>query len=148
MATTNFTQEGIQVDATMDGVIVRKHIAGLAGGRSLDLTSYTAKVVPCGLPIITNGNGTYKPLTPASNAFTLPENYSYAGICGATILAGKGASVITAGVINEKAMIANIAKFFPTGITNQATVSLAALKTALPHLIFEADEPADVPANA
>ena len=155
MANVNYVKEGTQVDATKDSVIVRKHIAGLAGGRALDLTGYTAKEIPCGLPIITDGNGTYKPLAPADTTvesvttygFTLPDGYSYAGICGASVLAGKGVSVVTAAVINETAMVANITEKFPSSMTTPNALSLSAIKSALPHIIWESDEAYDAPSN-
>lgn len=143
MKTVNYTKEGNSVLSAMDGVIVRKHIAGLAGGRALDMTDYTAKVVPCGLPIITDGNGNYKPLAP-TNGFVLPAGYTYAGLCGATVLAGDPVSVIVAGVINWVAMLTYIKEVLPTPDRVLTKDDLAAIKSALPHIIFENDEAGDV----
>lgn len=143
METVNYTQEGNNINSAMDGVIVRKHIAGLAGGRALDMTDYTAKVVPCGLPIITDGNGNYKPLAP-TNGFVLPAGYNYAGLCGATVLAGAPVSVVVAGVINWVAMLTFIKEVLPTPDRVLTKEDLAAIKTALPHIIFESDEAGDI----
>ena len=155
MSNVNYAKDGVLVNTEHDGIIIRKHIADLVGGRALDITGYPASVIPCGLPIITNGNGTYKPLAPAdvttgtgddavtTYCFTLPTDYSYAGICGATEVAGKGVSVLTAAVVNEGAMLNHITDMFPSGMESPNTLSLSAIKTALPHLIFQASEAAD-----
>ncbi|MBQ9546762.1 MAG: hypothetical protein IJU90_05700 [Bacteroidales bacterium] len=169
MKTVNYTKEGVNVNTELDGVIVRKHISGLAGGRALGLdalkdnsnnvlvAAYTNNVVPCGLPIITDGNGNYIPLPPTdvtsgegqsattTYQFNKPDGWTYAGLCGATILAGKPASVIVAGAINEVALLANITEHFPSSLETPNALSLSAIKSALPHLIFEKDEAGDVP---
>ena len=143
MNEVNYNKPGVNVMTEMDGIIVRKHFSGLAGGRALDMTGYTAAVVPCGLPIVTDGNGNYKPLVP-TNGFVLPAGYSYAGLCGATETAGKPISVIVAGVINWEAMLANIKAILPTPDRVLTKADLADIMTALPHLIFESDEAGDV----
>lgn len=144
MENVNYTKEGINVNSTMDGVIVRKHISGLAGGRALDMTGYTAKVVPCGLPIITDGNGNYKPLVP-TDGFIVPEDWFITGLCGATVVAGKAASVVVAAVINVKAMLTFISDVLPTPENPLTEEDLEVVKTALPHIIFEKDEAGDIP---
>lgn len=151
MKTVNYTQEGNSIQSALDGVIVRKHFSGLAGGRALDMTSYTAKVVPCGLPIITDGSGNYKPLPPTDTTvsstttygFVLPDNWSYAGLCGATIRAGEPCSVLVAGVVNEPAMLAFVSSIFPSEMSEPNPISLSAIKSALPHIIWEKDEVGD-----
>lgn len=139
MATTNYVKEGTQVNAGMDGVIIRKHIAGLAGGRALDMTGVTAKAIPAGLPIITDGEGNYKPLFP-TEGFVVPQGYTIAGICGASALAEKGVSVLTAGVVNETALLANLKNVYPTPNRVVTLSDLAVVKSALPHIIWESDE--------
>lgn len=42
--TVEYTKEGVRVDASKDGIIVRKHIAGLAGGRALDLDAISGTI--------------------------------------------------------------------------------------------------------
>lgn len=148
MNEVNYTKEGVNVKTEKDGIIVRKHIAGLAGGRALDMTGYSAKVVPCGLPIITDGNGNYKPLVPTDDAanggFVVPAGYKYAGICGATVLAGKAVSVVVAGIINWVAMLAHIKEVLPTPNRVLTKDDLTAIAAALPHIIFECDEAGDM----
>ena len=166
MKTVNYNKEGVNVKAEMDGIIVRKHIAGLAGGRALGLdalednshnilvAAYSKDIIPCGLPIITDGSGNYMPLPPTdvtveattTYKFDKPDGWSYAGLCGATVVAGKPVPVIVAGVINEPAMLANITEQFPSSMEEPNALSLTAIKSALPHLIFEKDEAGDVPA--
>ena len=148
MKEVNYTKEGVYVKTEKDGVIVRKCFSDLAGGRALDMTDYPATVVPCGLPIVTDGNGNYKPLVPVDDAanggFVVPAGYKYAGICGATVLAGKAVPVIVAGVINWVAMLANIKDILPTPNRVLTKDDLTAIIAALPHIIFESDEAGDV----
>ncbi len=142
-----FNKEEIQVLAGKDGVILCKHIAGLTSGRVLDMTDNSEKVIPCGLPIATDGKGSYKPIFPVDDAanggFVLPEGYHYAGLCGATELATKPVSVVTAGVFNEEALLANLKQVCPTPNRVLTLSDLTAIKSALPHLIFEHDEAGD-----
>lgn len=147
MAKAKFNNDGVSVVSGKDGVIIRKHIAGLAGGRALDMTGRTEKVIPCGLPIATDGRGNYKPVFPVNDAanggFVLPDGYHYAGLCGATELASKPVSVVTSGVFNEVALIANLKEICPTPDRALTLSDLTAIKSALPHIIFEFDEAGD-----
>lgn len=139
MSKAQFNKDAVAVVAGKDGIILRKHIAGLAGGRALDMTGQTAEVIPCGLPIATDGKGNYKPVFP-TEGFVLPAGFNFAGLCGATELASKPVSVVTAGVFNEVALLANLKELFPTPNRVLTLSDIAALKTALPHVIFECDE--------
>lgn len=142
MNPVNYTKDGVSVNTTKDGVIIRKHFHGLAAGRSLDMTGVTAKVVPCGLPIATDGKGNYKPIYP-TEGFVLPAGYHYCGVCGATVLAGKPVSVMDAGVVNDIALLAFLKEVCPTPNRVLTTSDLTAIKAALPHIIWENDEVAD-----
>ena len=64
MAKLDLTKEKIEVISGKDGIVIRKHLTGIEGGRNLDVTNYTEDVIPAGVVVITNGKGLYKPLVP------------------------------------------------------------------------------------
>ena len=136
MAEFNLAGEKHEVVFGNDSIVIRKYGNSLAGGRVLDVTGYAEKTVLAGHVIITDGNGTYKPMPVDGDAYaTLPEGYAYAGVLYRSILAAKpAASILTAGVVNEKAL--------PYAISSIKT----AFATACPHIMFESDEPVDTKA--
>lgn len=129
-----------------DSVVIPKYISGIEGGRTLDMTGYTDKVLKAGHVIITDGKGTYKPMpvtpetttgegesavtTPAGYG-TLPTGHSYAGVLYRSILtADPAASIMTWGKVNSEAAP------YPM------TTILAAFRAACPHIEFVKDEEA------
>lgn len=147
MPKAKFNSDATTVISGKDGIIIRKHIAGFAGGCVLDMTGRTEKVIPCGLPIATDGKGTFKPVFPVDDAanggFILPAGFHYAGLCGASEMANKPISVITAGVVNEMALLLNLKEMCPTPNRVLTLSDLTALKSALLHIIWEHDEVGD-----
>lgn len=139
----------VSVNAGRDGIIVHKNLADIEGGRTLDLeeaspiAAYPIDYVPCGTPIITNGQQ-YKPVLPvagsSSYAFpTLPEGYSYVGVCAATTKANRQCPIMTAGVVNEVALEAELKiAVEPKATTHK--LDLSAVKSALTHIVFTKDE--------
>lgn len=129
MAKLDLTKEKIEVISGKDGIVIRKHLTGIEGGRNLDVTNYTEDVIPAGVVVITNGKGLYKPLVPTVTdgvaSYTLPEGYKYVGIVECSILKTKSAAILTSGVVNESAC--------PFPITD-------AVKSALPLIQFVKDE--------
>ena len=134
-----------------DGIIIRKHIFGLEAGRVLNLDevdgapAYTKEVVPCGLPVITkvvSDQPVYKPLAP-TEGFVLPAGWSFAGLAGATVKATKACPVIIAGVINEVALLEYMKENFDISNRVLTVADLAAVKAALPQLLFVRDEAYD-----
>ncbi len=170
MSKVQYNKDGVAVISGKDGIIIRKHIAGLEGGRFLDpaavtsggstvIPAYTLEVVPCGIPVISktaNGVKTYKALAPkdvtsgstTTYKFDLPEGYAYEGIAAATVKAGMPCPVMVAGVVNETVMLDQLKELFPSEMENPTALSLSALKSACPHLIFMSDEANDVPSNS
>ena len=136
MANWNLVGERKQIVFGNDSVVIRKYGNSLAGGRVLDVEGYAEKVINAGHVIITDGKGNYKPMPVADGAYTtLPEGYAYAGVLYRSILAAKpAASILTAGVVNEKAL--------PYAISSIKTAFVA----ACPHIMFESDEVVDVKA--
>lgn len=131
MANLNLNVQKKQIVFGEDSVIVQKWIAGIKGGRALDVTDITDKVLSAGRVIITNGKGTYKPLSIKAGAYdALPEGYSYVGILYRSIRTEEaGASIMTEGQVNE------IAAKNANGVDVPA-----AFKTACPLIEFVTDE--------
>lgn len=131
MANLNLNVKKKQIVFGEDSVIVQKWIAGIKGGRALDVTGITDKVLRAGRVIVTNGNGTYKPLPIKGGAYdVLPEEYSYVGILYRSIRTEEaGASIMTEGQVNE------IAAKNANGVDVPA-----AFKTACPLIEFITDE--------
>lgn len=115
-----------------DSVVIQKCISTIKGGRTLDVTGVTEDEIKAGHVIITDGNGTYKPMPVADGSYSsLPEGYSYAGVLYRSILKKKpAASVMTWGEVNI------VAVPYPMDSI------LAAFKVACPHLDFIKDEEA------
>lgn len=134
MANWNLVGEKKQVVFGNDSVVIRKYGNSLAGGRVLDVEGFAATTINAGHIIITDGAGNYKPMPiKEGNYDTLPEGYAYAGVLYRSILAAKpAASILTAGVVNEKAL--------PYAISSFKSEFIA----ACPHIMFESDEAVDV----
>ena len=111
METINYVNDGTQVLGGKDGIVIRKHIAGIEAGRALNCADYPDEIIPAGIPVVTDGNGDYKPLKPAvttnegvtTTTYTKPEGYSYCGLAEATTTKKKAVAILTAGVVNEAA---------------------------------------------
>lgn len=158
MPKANLTKEAFDVLSGMDGIIIRKHIYGLEAGRVIDtaaisgtIEAYSEDVIPCGIPVISkevSGVPVYKVLPPTdvtedettTYGFNLPSGYSYVGIAAATVRANQACPVMNNGVVNEKAMLNNLTKLFPSGMETPTALSLSDLKSACPHLQFMSDE--------
>lgn len=123
-----------------DSVVIVKYGHSLQGGRVLDMTGFTADVLHAGHVIIKDANGNYKPMPLAEGGAAyaaLPASHTYVGVLYRSILTKKpAASILIDGVVNEKAL--------PYAIT---TIK-SAFVTAVPHIVFVEDEPADKVANA
>lgn len=117
-----------------DNIVIAKYLDGIDGGRSLDVTGYPLTVIKAGVPAITDGAGTYKPMPMNAGGMAfeaLPEGYSYAGIIKGTISTKKPfAAIMTRGRVNMAA-----APYAYDSI-------LTALKAALPLVEFRKDEEA------
>ena len=144
MAIYNATVSENQINFPKDDIICQKYIAGIPGGRALDVDdSYPLSVIYAGTPVIVK-DGNYKPFPLVVDATaemgyklgTLPTGYAYAGILYKSIKKkNPAASILVAGTVNEAAV------YFPL------TDVKAAIKAAFPAIIFLQDEQAkDAPA--
>lgn len=116
------------VDTSNDSIVIVNLIEDIPGGRSLDVTGVTEKVLKAGRIVIEEtSSGDLKPLGITGSAYdALPAGHTYKGILVASILTEKAmASVLQRGTVNEQAA--------------QSAASLpaypAAAKTALGPLI-------------
>lgn len=114
----------------MDPVVIRKYIAGVKGGKVLDVTGFTEEFIRAGHVIIRDTtNDTYKPMPVSSGAYgSLPSNHEYVGVAVATKSAKEPfVSIMHTGVVND------VASPYPLDTIKSA------LKTAVPTLVFEHD---------
>lgn len=131
MTVANLNNEKEQIIFGDDSIVIQKFISGIKGGRTLDVTGFTDKVIKAG-HIVIHKEGVYKPMPVADGKYAaLPEGYNYAGVLYRSILAKKPfASIMTWGEVND------VAKPF------EMTDILAAFKTDCPHIDFIKDEEA------
>lgn len=129
------TNEREQILFGKDNVIIQKHIADIPSGRALNVEGITEKVLHAGHPIITDGNGNYKPLAIAEGGKSYgakPQGWNYAGVLYRSILTKRpSASILIAGVVNDAAVE------IPYGDHKTA------IKNAVPGIMFVKDEVAD-----
>lgn len=114
-----------------DSIVIQKFISGIKGGRTLDTTDFTEKVVNAGHVIITK-DGVYKPMPIKDDAYdALPAGYAYVGVLYRSVLAEKpGASIMTWGEVNIEA------------VPYPMDSILTDFKSACPHIDFIKDEEA------
>lgn len=113
-----------------DPIVIRKHIAGIQGGKVLDVTGFTEEYIRAGHVIIHDTEkDVYKPMPVKNGAYdTLPSNCEYVGVARATKSVKEPfVAIMYSGEVND------VASPFPVdGIK-------AALKTAVPTLVFKHD---------
>ena len=116
-----------------DNIVIKKHIDGYEGGRTLDMTGYGLSVIKAGHVVIVDAATKKKfkpmPLVSTNDAYAaLPTGSQYAGIVVATKNADRPfVGIMTQGTVNPAA-----APFKYDSI-------LTALKTALPLIEFRED---------
>ena len=128
-ATANLASELQTMGTGMDPVVIRKYIAGITGGRTLDVSGFPLDIIKAGHMVIRDtANDTYKPMPLAAGdeAYgTLPASHEYVGVLVRSVSkeAPLAASMYS-GEVND------VASPFPIDSIK------AALKTALPTLVF------------
>lgn len=132
MATVDLTNNRNKIVFGNDSVVIQKWISGIKGGRALDVTGFAEPVIKAGHVIITDGEGTYKPMPVTGSAYaTLPEGYNYAGVLYRSITTAKpSASIMTNGEVNIVA------------VPYAMDAILEAFKEACPLVVFIKDEEA------
>lgn len=128
-ATANLASELKTIKTGFDSIVIRHYVAGIVGGRTLDVTGYPLEVINAGHVVIRDKDtDTYKPMPLASgNAAydALPANHEYVGV----VVCSKPVSEPIVGIMYS-GEVNDVASPFPIdGIKD-------ALKTALPTLVF------------
>lgn len=116
-----------------DAVVIRQYNGGITGGRALDYTDFTDDVIKAGHIVVRKKNEDgvyeYKPLKVTSGSYAaLGDGEEYAGVVVRSRMKGEAVAIMDDGRVNDEAMP------YPIDDTRRA-----ALKTALPNLIFEHD---------
>ena len=114
----------------MDSIVIRKYIAGIIGGKVLDVTGIAEDVIKAGHVIIRDTqNDVYKPMPVEDGAYaSLPSNHEYVGVLVSTILTEEPlAAIMYSGEVNDEAVPYSVASI------------AAAMKTAIPTLVFKHD---------
>jgi len=116
----------------VDSVVIRNYLGGILGGKTLDMTDYPNDVLKAGHVVIRNTtDDTYKPmpLNEAGDAYgSLPDGCEYVGVTVASVPKDRPfVGIMHTGSVNDLAC-----EFAIDGIK-------AAVKTALPTLVFEHD---------
>lgn len=113
-----------------DPIVIRNYVSGDKGGRVLDVTGFTEEYIRAGHVIIKEtATDTYKPMPVSDGAYAaLPEGHEYVGVAYSTkSVAEPFVAIMYAGTVND------VASPFPVDDIK------AALKTALPTLVFNHD---------
>ena len=78
MTKANLNNEREQIIFGDDSIVIQKYISGIKGGRTLDVTGFSEKVIKAGHIIIRkDSDGTYKPMPVTNDAYAaLPEGHS------------------------------------------------------------------------
>lgn len=113
-----------------DPIVIRNYVAGIKGGKVLDVDGFSEEYIKAGHVIIMEtATETYKPMPVKGGAYdSLPSGHEYVGVAYATKSTKEPfVAIMYAGTVNDKAC-----PFPVDGIK-------AALKTALPTLVFNHD---------
>lgn len=124
-----------QISFGTDSVIIPKWEGDIKGGRALDWTDTTDKVLRAGRVIVTDGKGTYKPLPielSVYKALSEVPGFKYAGVLYRSIANGDAAAILTAGQVNTIAAKDANGVEFPTDFA-----------AAFPKIQFVTDEDAN-----
>ncbi|WP_298546642.1 hypothetical protein [uncultured Parabacteroides sp.] len=114
-----------------DPIVIRRYIAGYQGGRVLDVSDFTEEFIRCGHIIIRdNDKEVEKPLGISEGKYvSLPANCEYVGVATSTKSKDEPfVGIMYSGEVND------IASPYPID-----DVLKAALKTAIPTLVFKHD---------
>lgn len=102
----------------LDNVAVVKYIAGIPGGRALDLSALAegATSVPVLTVVVKSKEGVYSPLAITGGAYAaLPEGCAYAGLLAQTVNKhNPEGAVMVQGVVNSALLPAPLPEAFTT----------------------------------
>ena len=117
----SYSDEGRVISPGLDSVVIRHYVAGIVGGRTLDVSGFPEKVIKAGHVIIRDKvNDIYKP--------TLPGDHEYVGVLRSTVTADcPTAAIMYSGEVND------VASPYPVDTIKTA------LLAAVPTLVFKHD---------
>ena len=126
MANVDLNDENVVVDTGNDSIVIINFIEGITGGRTLDVTGFTPKVIQGGHIVIKDVKGEHKPMPVTDNAYAaLPTNHTVEGVVVTSVLTSKPmAAIMVRGSVNQVAS--------PYPVT-------AEIKAALPLIRFTQD---------
>lgn len=130
-AKANLVNESFAFTTGMDSVVIRHYVAGIIGGRTLDMTGFAEPVIKAGHVVIqsTADETIFKPMPVKGGAYyTLPEGFKYAGV----VVCSKPAAEPMVGIMYS-GEVNDVASPYPVDAIK------AAIKAELPTLVFMHD---------
>ena len=127
MAVADLNDEAVNIDSGNDSIVIVKFLEGVLGGRTLNTTGFTEKVIRAvNIVNVETANGEYKPMPVSNGAYaSLPSGHTVKGVLVKSVLTSKPfAPVMTRGTVNEVAS--------PYPLTED-------IKKALPLIMFNQD---------
>ena len=126
MANVDLNDENVVVDTGNDSIVIINFIEGITGGRTLDVTGFTPKVIQGGHIVIKDVKGEYKPMPVTDSVYAaLPADHTVEG-------------VVVTSVLPSKAMVAIMVRGSVNQVASPYPVT-AEIKAALPLIRFTQD---------
>lgn len=130
-AKANLVNESKTFLTGMDSVVIRHYVAGIIGGRTLDMTGFAEDVIKAGHVVIqsTTDETIFKPMPVKGGKYdALPADFKYAGVVVCTKPAAEPmVGIMYSGEVND------VASPYPVDDIK------AAIKAELPTLVFMHD---------
>lgn len=130
-AKANLVNGSFAFTTGMDSVVIRHYVAGIIGGRTLDMTGFAESVIKAGHVVIqsTADETIFKPMPVSGGKYAgLPEGFKYAGV----VVCSKPASEPMVGIMYS-GEVNDVASPYPVDDIK------AAIKAELPTLVFMHD---------
>lgn len=97
------------VDTSWDEIVIVKHIEGIPGGKTLDVTGFAPEYIRAGHLIIKEtATDIFKPMPISGTAYaaSIPSGHVYVGVLVATVLTTQPfASIMVRGAVNQVAFV-------------------------------------------
>lgn len=105
MGAANLNHESEFVDTGKDSIVIMNYLDGVNGGRTLDTTGFTPRVIQAGHIVIKDASGNHKPMPVADEAYgSLPARHSFVGVVVASVkTSDPRVAIMTRGKVNKEA---------------------------------------------
>lgn len=105
MGAANLNHESEFVDTGKDSIVIMNYLDGVNGGRTLDTTGFTPRVIQAGHIVIKDTSGNHKPMPVADEAYgSLPAGHSFVGVVVASVkTSDPRVAIMTRGKVNKEA---------------------------------------------